>query len=547
MAKSLICEISNHHFDLTQADIDAYAKCGFEPLPICFPHQHQWRLAFRNDRFLHRRKCDLTGTEIISMYPADAPYKVYERETWFSDKWDPLSYGRPFDFNRGFFEQYADLQREVPRMALVNVGSTNSDYCNSCVFNKNCYLIFGGDRNEDCMFGALPMYCKNCADCDWTTRCELCYFCAYLENCYGCQFAFHSKNCNDCAFIEDCMGCSDCILSLNLRNKSYYIENEPYTKEEYFKKKAELINGSYGSQKALWQNFLKMRQSRMVKFAHIINTENASGDIIFNSKNCRNSFECIGSEDCRESWTIFESKDCFNSDYIGHGSSLNFNNLSCDTAYRTWFSYFTVGSSDIEYCEATTACKNLFGCIGLRHKEFCILNKQYSKEEFEEMRKRVIEHMKKTKEWGRFFSKKLSTFPYNESTASVFFPRTKEQAVAEGFAWRDEKIQAKPQTYKIPDDIRDVPDSILDETLACETTGKNFRIIPQELEFYRKQNIPIPRQHPDARYADRLALRNPFKLFARECAKCGAAIKTTYAPERMEKVYCEKCYLETVY
>ncbi len=519
-----ICEVGNHPFTLTEEDLAAYKKFGVEqPLPICFPHQHQQRLAFRNDRFLHRRKCDLTGEEIISMYPAEAPYKVYKRDAWFSDAWDPLSYGRPFDFSKTFFEQYAELQSEVPRMALVNVGSTNSDFCNSCVFNKNCYLIFGGDRNEDCMFGSLPMYCKNCVDCDWTRQCQLCYFCAYAENCYQCQFAFYSKNCSDCAFIENCIGCNDCILPSNLRNKSYCIENKQYSKEEYLKKKAELVTGSYENQQALWKRFQKMRSQRVVLFAHILNGENVSGELIFHSKNCLNCYECIGSEDCRDCWTIFESKDCFNSDYIGKTSVLNYNNLSTDNAYNGFCCYFLVDTSDTEYCELMMSSKHCFGSIGIRHEEFCILNKKYSPEEYKTLREKIIVHMKRTGEFGRYFPKKLSTFPYNESTASYFFPLKKEEALAAGFKWRDEKTEAQKQTN--------------DETLACEVTGKNFRIIPQELEFYVSQKIPIPRRHPDQRYYDRLALRNPFTLFDRACGKCSTPIKTTYAPNRPETVY----------
>lgn len=541
-----ICEVGNHPFQLSDADISAYAKFGCEPLPICFPHQHQWRLAFRNDRFLHRRKCDLTGASIISMYPQDAPYKVYEREAWFSDKWDPLSYGREFDFSRGFFEQFAQLQREVPRMALVNIGSVNSDFCNSCVYNNNCYLIFGGDRNEDSMYGALPMRCQDCVDCDWTTNCELCYFCAYSEKCYNTRFAFYSKDCSDSAFIEDCIGCSECILSFNLRNKSFCIENKQYSKEEYFEKKRAFLDGSFSTQQKLWKRFLELRAARAVKYAHILNSENVSGDIIANSKNCRECFECIKSEDCRHAWTIFESKDCFNGDYIGTKSSLNFNNLSTDTAYNVKMSYFTVNCSDIEYCEAAVSSKNLFGCVSTRHQEYCILNRKYSKEGFFSLRAKIVEHMKKTGEFGRFFPKSLSTFPYNESTASYFFPRTREQAIAEGFMWKEETNAPQPQIYRIPDNIRDVQDDIFEATLACEGTGKNFKIIPQELAFYRKQGIPIPRRHPDARYSDRLALRNPFTVCERMCQNCGAKILTTYAPERTENVLCEKCYLAEI-
>ncbi len=293
-----ICEVGNHPFELTSADLADYKKFDCEPLPICFPHQHQWRLAFRNDRFLHRRKCDLTGANIISMYPPDSPYKIYEREAWHSDKWDPLSYGRPYNLNRTFFEQYADLQREVPRMALVNIGSINSDYCNSCVYNKNSYLIFGGDRNEDSMYGSLPMYSKDCVDCDWTDHCQLCYYCAYCENCYQCRFTFNSKDCADCSFVEDCIGCTECILSFNLRNKSYYIENKPYSKEEYLKIKRQVFDGSFTTQQKMWARFLELRAQRAVKYGHIVNAENSSGDYIFNSKNCRNSFECINCEDC---------------------------------------------------------------------------------------------------------------------------------------------------------------------------------------------------------------------------------------------------------
>ena len=98
----MICEVGNHAFELSKEDVSAYKRFGFEPLPICFPHQHQQRLNFRNDRFLYRRKCDATGESIISMYPSDAPFPVYSAKAWFSDKYDPLKYGSDFDFSRPF-------------------------------------------------------------------------------------------------------------------------------------------------------------------------------------------------------------------------------------------------------------------------------------------------------------------------------------------------------------------------------------------------------------------------------------------------------------
>ena len=99
----------------------------------------------------------------------------------------------------------------------------------------------------------------------------------------------------------------------------------------------------------------------------------------------------------------------------------------------------------------------------------------------------------------------------------------------------------------LPDDIAKIPDDVLNWAIVCEVSGKPFKIIKQELEFYRKHNIPLPRRHPDQRHLDRMKLRNPRKIFERKCDKCHTSMQTTYAPEREEKVYCEGCYNKEVY
>lgn len=68
--------------------------------------------------------------------------------------------------------------------------------------------------------------------------------------------------------------------------------------------------------------------------------------------------------------------------------------------------------------------------------------------------------------------------------------------------------------------IDKVTDDILQQAVICEITNRPFRIIKQELDFYRKYNLPLPRRHPDQRHAERLQLRNPRKLRERLCAKC---------------------------
>gem|GEM_PF-4334749 len=64
--------------------------------------------------------------------------------------------------------------RSVPRIAVLNVSSENSDYCNFTGDVKNSYLIFGSVYSESCYYGS-PYYSKSCVDTLVLRDCELCY------------------------------------------------------------------------------------------------------------------------------------------------------------------------------------------------------------------------------------------------------------------------------------------------------------------------------------------------------------------------------------
>ena len=86
------------------------------------------------------------------------------------------------------------------------------------------------------------------------------------------------------------------------------------------------------------------------------------------------------------------------------------------------------------------------------------------------------------------------------------------------FNWEDyeapfPKVEKIIPANALPNNIKDIPDDILNRAIECEVSKKPFRIIPQELKFYRKHNLPIPRRHPDIRHGDRIALRNERKLY----------------------------------
>lgn len=109
---------------------------------------------------------------------------------------------------------------------------------------------------------------------------------------------------------------------------------------------------------------------------------------------------------------------------------------------------------NVLYSLHCSASSNLFGCIGLRNKEYCIFNKQYTKEEYNALVPQIIEHMKKTGEWGKFFHPSLSPFGYNETVANEYFPVKNVQAYNDeglqdlGYQWSDYEAP-QPQVDKV--------------------------------------------------------------------------------------------------
>jgi hypothetical protein len=282
----------------------------------------------------------------------------------------------------------------------------------------------------------------------------------------------------------------------------------------------------------------------------ILQSENCLGDYLVNCKNNQYCFDCFNNEDVKYCTVTSDCKDTHDFDIGGYNSELGYEMLSSgDRNYMILFSMNHWGNCrNTIYCDVMIRSKNCFGCVGLDGKQYCILNKQYTKEEYKELVPKIIEHMQKTGEWGEFFPISLSPFAYNESVVQEYYPLTKEKIISKGYKWKEKDAKEyMSQNYIIPDNIKDVSDSICKEILACEITGKNYKIIPQELEFYKKMNLAIPRNHPDQRHIDRMALRNQRKLWDRSCMKCNCNIKTTYSPERKEIVYCEECYDDYVY
>lgn len=541
------CIQCTKNFDHTSSDLAFYQSLDLPTPVLCPDCRHQQRIAYRNERTLYPGICAACNKQIVTHFSGDQPFPLYCPDCWWGDSWNGLEYGTAFDFSRPFFEQFHELQQKIPRPSLNNSHAENAEYCNQCVRNKNSYLLFAADDNEDCMYSYWINRCVDTLNSSNLADCTLCIDCIDSENCYHCIYSQDLKSCNECYFSFNLIGCNHCFGSAGLRNKEYCFQNKQCTKEEYNDKLATLNLQKYEAYRDAILLFHDARSSIPHKFAHITNSENCTGDYIINSKQSEKCFDVFDAEECSYCYNLVH-RHYNNRDISFATEARNIYQCQSVVGEEMYFGMLTWFCSNVWYSDLVMTSHNMFGCVGLKHQNYCILNQHYTPEEFATLRKRIIEHMKKTGEWGQYFPIEHSPFCYNETIAQDFFPLSKEEVVARGWRWKPaDNKQFKEQTYVIPDDISDVKDSICNEILSCTRCKRNYKILPYELQIYKNYSQPIPRTCHECRFRERLMLRNPRTLFPRFCATCNKPITSTYAPERPERILCEACYLKSVY
>lgn len=555
------CQNCKQDFEIRKEDLIFYDQIKVPPPLMCPDCRMQRRIAFRNERTLHRRACDLCKKDGVSLYSPGTKFPVYCHQCWWGDEWDPMSYGMEYDPKRPFMEQFAELKNKVPRVRLLSINSINSEYENNSSENKNCYLIFAAENNEDCLYGRLVQNCKNSMDCAFLYDSELCYECVDTRKCFKCLYGERLQECVDVLFSFDMRNCQNCIFCTNGRNLSYCIENKKCTKEEFEKKKAEILK-DYDSIEQAKDKFKKLRGEALVKNAFATKCVNATGDYMYNCQDGVRIFDVSNAKNCSYIADAEDPIDCqdVNNHYFKGERCYNVMGALQDTnCIGIVFSFYC---NNVHYSDSCRNCSDCFGCVALNNKKFCILNREYSKEEYEKIKNEITEQMKKDGIYGEYFPANLSPFPYNETLAQEYYPLTEKEAREKGFNWQTETsgIYGK-ETIKeenMPQTANEITEDTLNQILVCKDCKKNFRITKSELDFYKRMELPLPHKDFECRHQDRMKKRNPRQLWPRNCmcelethplhpaGKCPNEFETSYSPDRQEKIYCETCYQQEV-
>lgn len=316
-----------------------------------------------------------------------------------------------------FLQELEELRLKIPRLYNINIGSENSDYCTHSDKNKNCYLLFAANFNEDCLYGGIVLNSRDCIDCNYCEYSELCYDCIDIDHCYNCTTGQDLKNCSDCMFCYDCIGCKNCFGCVGLRQKEYHFFNEPLSKEEYQKRLTAYNLKNLKTRKMVFPRFIDLMMKIPRRATHFDQSENCTGEFVMKSKNCFSCFDAHECEDCMYIQDCWRTKDCADMTF-SDGSELCYESFSIGlTSYNCNFCNFIRTCSDCEYCELCFNCKHCFGCVGLQSKEYYILNKPYSRDEYFQK----VTEMKAAMRTTGIYGKHLPTTYKYEDTAAMYW------------------------------------------------------------------------------------------------------------------------------
>ena len=507
------------------------------PTPTLCPEEREaQRFVFRNERFLYRGVCSFSWKTIISMFSPDKNYKVCENNLRRSDKRTPWEIWEK-DILENFYSIIDKLLHIVPVWNKYWLDNENSEYSNVVDCSKDTYMCYASSEIENSLYIKDSIKCSNCMDCMYIDHCENCFDCVKTSHCFSLLHSNNCVNCSTSSYLNNCTNCHDCFNCIWLENQSYCINNIQYTKEDYQK---------------IIKEAKKTKLEQVICWCMQQNSEKCFGNDLVDCHNCFFVWSWTESRNIKYTISDIFWEDCFDS---FRWSSHCIYTIACRYSHSCWCIAFWKELKNCRYCLNTFFSSNCFGCVWLRNREYCIYNKQYTKEQYNQIVPQIIAQMIHDKEWWEFFDPQTSYYWYNETIAMDYYPLKREEALKMWYKWNDYEspmphVEKMVQWKDLPkqwcgvikEKKPEILEKILNYAIVCEVSNKPFRVTKQEIEFYIRHDIPLPTKHPNVRHHERFARKDPTIMKLIKCDECWEEMLSVHKPWEWKKILCEKCF-----
>jgi hypothetical protein len=542
-------------FEITKDDIEFLRMLRVPPPNYCPTCRRIRRLTHMGINRLFKRKCQAPehNEMIISSFSEKCPFPVYDYQYFIGDNFDPFSFG--CEYKEGSPMDFLYKMRKtfpIPSFLNRDPSCINSEYSSGGRNLKNGYYVSGCYDCEDIWYSGMAGKSRNIMDSRVTNSSEFVYGSFFADHLYKCIYTYFSTDCSNSIFLYDCKNCTDCLGCVNLRNKKYNIFNKQFSKEEYESFIKSITPFSRKKISELEKIFWDLIKQQPINASRNVGSSNVNGVNIRFSNDIFDCVEINNSQNIRHSDSVLSHNDSMDILFSGGNSHHLYGDINIGS--QSSGVRFSISSKFCTDCEFIFNCKNLndcFMCFGLQNKSYCVLNKQYTKEEYYKIVDSIKVEMLNREEYNDGPGLEFSAQAYNFSLSMVSYPLSDEEIKnIGGYVANDPDTNAGSidiiKYIDVPQTINEVSDDILTKAIQCSVTGRPFRVIKSEVDFYRQMNLPLPIVHPSIRMENQYKVASPGKKYKATCAKCLKDIESIFDTKDNYILYCEKCYQKEV-
>lgn len=552
-----ICKWKGKHahcegeFEITDEDIEFLRMLRVPSPNYCPTCRRIRRLAHMGINRLFKRKCQAPGHNemVISSFSEECPFPVYDYQYFIGDDFDPFSFGSTYKGESPMKFLY-EMRKIFPMPSFLNrdPSCVNSEYSSGGRNLKNGYYVSGCYDCEDIWYSSMAGKSRNIMDSRVTNSSEFVYGSLFADHLYKCAYTYFSTDCSNSTFLYDCKNCTDCFGCVNLRNKKYNIFNKQISKEEYESFIQSVTPFSRKIIIELEKRFWDLIKQQPINASRNVGSSNSYG---VNIRFSNDTFDCVEINNCqniRHSDSVLSHKDSMDILFSGGNSHNLYGDINIGSqSSGVRFSVSSKFCTDCEFIFNSKNLNNCFMCFGLQNKSYCIFNKQYTKEEYYKIIDSIKVEMLNRGEYSDGLGLEFSAQAYNFSIAMVSYPLSNEQIKnLGGYVADDPDTNAGSidiiKYTDVPETINEVSDDILTKAIQCSISGRPFRIIKSEVDFYKQMNLPIPIVHPSIRMENQYKIASPGKKHQASCKKCSKNIESMFDPKEGFILFCEKCY-----
>ncbi|MDA1038209.1 MAG: hypothetical protein O2877_00795 [bacterium] len=549
-----ICAITGEKWMMGEEEIGWYKKFNMPPSKLSQNTRWKWEAYYDiGYQFWWNKHFD-TGKPVLSFHHPATGVRVLPDKEWHARDFSNIQ--KPLDLNRPFFDQMQALLREVPMPATFNKEEPENSIALFSFGDRDSYFTFAcRSARSFFLIGAFDV--EDTSAVFLSSESSKSHSVLHSHRIYNCRYVRESFDCMDSVFLFDCRNCKNCFGASNKRNAEYVWFNEQLSKSEWERRRAEVDLGSRRVVEDHMRHFEKLLLEESVwPESFNFGSEDAIGDYLNQATRC---YYCFDSEKgaVDNYWSAWmygaptQNAFCWGA----VNSSECYLCVSSPESSRLKCSYRSTRCEQSEYLFGCIDCVNCFGCIGIKNKQFCILNKQYSEEDYWNLVDQLKCQLLEDGSYGEYFPTTMATTYVPENGAVLYAGASESDMRAlgglvfdpesEGATGKDRvDLAMARRVEEIPDSIDDLSDDWIGVPIYDSHTKRTFAFLKPEVEYYRKMRIAPPAEHFVLRMKQLSDVGQKAQFIHKHCSACSKEIVVSVNlryPDR--KIYCRDCYL----